>query len=165
MSDAIERVPMERRAIERRSVAPLSSCAMWWRRGSVHRASVGAVVQISSGRGVCTVVVTVDADAEVLDEMLEHARRGVTTYFGECEGFVAGAVHLSADRTRLVQYLQWESEAAYLRCRDDPKWDRLDSTRIFLDHVAAGRAVVDARLYEVLADSGPGNTGAQVPDR
>lgn len=98
-------------------------------------------------------VVTVDAEAEILDDMLEHARRGVTTYFGECEGFVAGALHLSADRTRLVQYLQWESEAAYLRCRDDPRWDRLGSTKRFLDHVTAGRAVVDARPYEVLADS------------
>jgi hypothetical protein len=99
------------------------------------------------------VVVTVDADAEILEDMLAHARLGVTTYFGEYEGFIAGALHLSTDRTRLVQYLQWESEAAYLRCRDDPRWDHLDSTKRFLDHIAAGRALVDARVFEVVADS------------
>ena len=118
------------------------------------RASVGTVVQISSGRGVCTVVVTVDAETEILDDMLEHARLGVATYFGECEGFIAGALHVSADRTRIVQYLQWESEAAYLQCRDDPRWDALGSTRRFHDHITAGRALVDARLFEVLVDSG-----------
>jgi hypothetical protein len=118
------------------------------------------MVQISSNRGVCTVVVTVDADTEILDDMLDHARLGVTTYFGDCEGFIGGALHLSTDRTRLVQYLQWESEAAYLRCRDDPRWDELDSTKKFLEHVTAGRAVIHARLYEVLADSNHPPSGA-----
>jgi hypothetical protein len=97
--------------------------------------------------------VTVDAEAEILEDMLEHARLGVTTYFNEYGGFIAGALHLSADGTRLVQYLQWESEAAYVRCRDDPQWDDLDSAGRFLDHVTAGRALVDAHLFEVVADS------------
>ncbi|NNF53092.1 MAG: hypothetical protein HKN03_01485 [Acidimicrobiales bacterium] len=112
------------------------------------------MVQISSARLFCTVVVTVDAGPEVIDDMLEHARLGITTGFGECEGFIAGALHVSTDRTRLVQYLQWDSEAAYLRCRDDPKWDELGSTKTFMNHIRTGRALVDARLFEVLADSG-----------
>ncbi len=119
------------------------------------RATVETMVQISSGQNVCTVVVTVDAGTEILDDMSEHARLGVTTYFREYEGFIAGSLHLSADRTRLVQYLQWESEADYLRCRDDPRWDEMASTNKFLDHVTAGRALIDVRLYDVLADSGP----------
>ena len=125
-----------------------------WSRSGPRRANVNMVVLISSARLVCTVVVTVDADPEVIDDMLEHARLGITTDFRECEGFIAGALHVSTDRTRLVQYLQWDSEAAYLRCRDDPKWDELDSTKRFLNHISTGRALVDARLFEVLADSG-----------
>ncbi|MGI9624864.1 MAG: hypothetical protein ACR2PK_18690 [Acidimicrobiales bacterium] len=101
----------------------------------------------------CTVVVTVDANVDVLEELLEHAQLGLRR-FPECDGFVSGALHISADRTRMIQYLQWESEAAYINCRDDSRWDEFESTRRFADHISAGRATLDARTYSVVAHSG-----------
>ena len=110
-------------------------------------------MEIGGQRSVCTVVVSVDASIEVIAEMEVHARAGLTL-FGECRGFVGGALHRSDDGTRLVQYLQWENDSHYLACRDDPAWDELDSTRRFMDHVAAGRATVDARSFTVASVTG-----------
>lgn len=99
---------------------------------------------------VCTVVVTVDATPGVLADMARHARAGLEL-FPDCEGFVGGALHLSSDGKRLVQYLQFSSEAEYVSCRDDLRWGELESTAVFAGHVAAGRASVDARTFTVLA--------------
>ena len=108
--------------------------------------------QIEHGLGVCTVIVTLDAEREDMGDLLSHARMGLER-FAEWEGFVAGALHLSQDGTRLVQYLQWASEEVYVRCRDAPVWEHLSSTRRFMAHVDAGRARVDARVFSVLASA------------
>ena len=105
---------------------------------------------IGTGQDVCTVVVTVDAEADVLPDLIAHAAGGLER-FGDCEGFVGGALHVSDDGTRLVQYVQWSSEEAYIACRDDPRWDGLASTELFMAHLAAGRALIDARVYRVVA--------------
>lgn len=101
---------------------------------------------------VCTVIVTVDAPAEVMADLEEHARVGLDE-FHSCESYIAGAVHLSADGTRMVQYSQWTSEEGYTGCRDDPRWDDLPSTGRFMAHVVSGRAEVDARTYTVVESS------------
>ena len=69
--------------------------------------------------------------------------------FPSYEGYVGGALHISADGCRLVQYLQWTSEAAYRACVDNPSWDHLPSTRRFFDAVNSGDAKVDARIFRV----------------
>lgn len=97
----------------------------------------------------CTVVVTADGRPEVMPDLRSHAAAGLDA-FVRYPGFVGGALHVSNDGTRLVQYLQWTDRSAYVAARDDPAWDELESTRVFMDHVAAGRAVVDARVYEVV---------------
>lgn len=102
--------------------------------------------------GVCTVIVTVDADPDVVPELEAHARFGIE-HFSEHPGYVGGALHRSADGRRLVQYLQWESEASYRDCMDDPRWDQLPSAARFLEHVSSGRAVLDARVFSVEAVS------------
>lgn len=95
------------------------------------------------------VIVTVDASPAVMDDLEGHARSGLA-WFAEFAGFVSGALHRSADGSRLVQYLQWSDEASYLRCRDDARWDEMASAQLFMAHVEAGRATVDERSYEVL---------------
>lgn len=101
----------------------------------------------------CTVIVTVDADDSVLPDLVAHARTGLTMS-ADWPGFLGGRLHVSRDGTRLVQQLWWASEEAYIRWRDDPGWDDLASTRAFMSHVAAGRAQVDARVFDVAADIG-----------
>ena len=108
---------------------------------------------IASDRPICTVVVTVDGSPDVLDDLVEHARVGLER-FPDYSGFLGGALHLSENGTRMIQYLQWESEATYVACRDDPRWDDLESTRLFAEHIGAGRAQMDVRLYAVIADAG-----------
>ncbi len=100
-----------------------------------------------------TVIVVVDVDPDRIEPLQAHAARGIDL-FRECAGFVGGALHIDTGRRRLVQYLQWTDEAAYVRCRDDPAWDDLDSTRQFIETVREGRATVDERGYTVVATSG-----------
>lgn len=96
----------------------------------------------------CIVIVTVDAPAELIPRLAEHARLGIRR-FPEWEGYLGGALHLSQDGTRLVQYLSWASETDYRRCIEDPEWDSLPSTREFAETVRSGNAVVDARVFAV----------------
>ena len=101
-------------------------------------------------RNVCAVLVTVDANADVMPALEDHARYGLAR-FPEFDGFISGTLHKSADGTRLVQYLCWRSEADHLACIDDPRWNDLPSTRRFLELVESGEARMDVRVYEVVA--------------
>ncbi len=98
----------------------------------------------------CTVIVTVDAPPNILAEMEPHASEGLAR-FTEFPGFISGALHKSTDGQRLVQYLQWESEADHLACMHDPRWDDLPSTRRFLELVQSGQANMAVHTYDVVA--------------
>lgn len=111
------------------------------------------MVEILRHVDVYTVIVTVDVDGPVPEDVERHARLGIDEHFARFDGFIAGALHVSGDGERLVQYLQWESEGAFVRCRDDPWWDELGSTKKFMEYVNAGGAVVDARGFTVIAES------------
>ena len=69
---------------------------------------------------IYTVIVTVDAECDIIPELETHAREGLAR-FAELDGFVSGALHKSTDGTRLIQYLQWRDEAAHLACMHDPR--------------------------------------------
>ena len=122
------------------------------------------MIRISLRDAPHTVIVTVDAAAEDMTDLLEHARTGLEL-FGGYEGFLGGATHVSEDATRLVQYLQWSSEEAYRACLDDPAWDDVPSTAKFLASVHAGAARMDARAYRVVAVSGGHTRHPDPPDR
>ncbi|RLW69671.1 MAG: hypothetical protein B6D68_01785 [spirochete symbiont of Stewartia floridana] len=107
---------------------------------------------VREASGICTVIVTVDAPAETISEMEFHARDGLVR-FKEYKGFVSGALHKSTDGKRLIQYLQWETEADHLACMNDPRWDDRPSTRRFMEHVESGGAQTDVRVYEVVSSS------------
>lgn len=108
--------------------------------------------RISEDSHICTVIVTVDAEPELLSTLEAHARMGLRRFL-ESSGFLGGALHVSSDGGRLVQYLQWASEAEYLACVNDPVWDDVPSTQSFLEAVDSGRARLDARLYRVITSS------------
>jgi hypothetical protein len=104
--------------------------------------------KITLDDAICTVIVTVDADPELMPALEAHARLGIER-FPEFSGFLGGALHVSEDGGRLVQYLQWGSEVEYLECLNDPQWEQLESTVSFLDTVRAGEASLDARTFRV----------------
>ena len=97
-------------------------------------------------------IVSVDAPRSVLADLVRHAKSGIER-FPAYRGYVGGALHVSEDEERLIQYLQWESEEDYLACLNDPGWDRLDSSRTFLSAVESGRAKMDVRAYSVTVSS------------
>ena len=108
------------------------------------------MLQIGEGQEVFTVIVTVDAAMSAMAALEEHAAFGVR-HFATYPGYLSGALHVSTDGTRLIQYLQWESESTYRACIDDPAWDQLESARLFKESVASGLAKVDARSFRVAA--------------
>lgn len=114
--------------------------------------------RIVEDTGLCTVIVTVDAPPALLEEMVAHARAGIRR-FAEYPGYAGGALHVSDDGGRLIQYLQWRSRSEYEACIEDPAWDDLESTAPFLDAVRSGRAKLDARVYDVVATFEGGAAG------
>lgn len=108
--------------------------------------------EINAASDVVTVIVTVDAAVGVMPVLQEHARIGIDR-FPQYRGFVGGALHVSSDGSRLVQYLQWTSEEDYRACMSDAAWDDLPSARSFSDVVESGEARVDVRLYGVVASA------------
>ena len=109
---------------------------------------------IRDGADHYTVIVTVDAAREVLSELSVHARVGLGR-FPAYPGYVGGALHVSEDGERMVQYLQWRSEEEFRACVDDPVWESLPSTATFLDAVSSGQAHMDLRSFHVVAVSPP----------
>ena len=107
---------------------------------------------IQEGGDICTIIVTVDAAPELLPVLSAHARLGIELFKG-FPGFLGGALHLSEDQSRMVQYLQWASESEYRACIDDPSWDELASTKTFMEAVDSGQAQLDARVFHVEAAS------------
>ncbi len=110
-------------------------------------------MQVDAAGDVCTVIVSVDApDPQVMAELRAHAEFGLRV-FGEHDGYIAGALHLSEDGGRLVQYVQWSSADAYRTCLSDDRWDTVASATRFAEHITAGRATMDVRIYDVVASS------------
>ncbi len=105
---------------------------------------------IRAGVDAYTVVVTVDTEPEFIADLERHARLGLEV-FKDIDGFISGALHKSHDGTRLIQYLQWESESAHLACMTDKRWDELESTRRFMELVHSGRATMVVKSFAVLA--------------
>lgn len=103
-------------------------------------------------REVCVVVVTLDAPLEYMPALLSHASLGIER-FPEYAGFRSGTLHVSLDGTRLIQYLEWDSESEYEQCVSHPGWDDLDSTRRFMETVEHPDVLIDARAYRVLRRS------------
>jgi hypothetical protein len=113
---------------------------------------MGTMPRITRGSTVCTVIVTVDAAPQILADLVVHAQLGIDR-FVDFQGYLGGALHLSEDGGRLVQYLQWASETDYLACINDPVWDELESAKSFLAAVESGAVRLDSRIFEVRAVS------------
>ena len=107
-------------------------------------------MEIDAEGRLCTVVVTVDGDEAAIAEALEHARAGLRA-FAAFDGFVAGATHVSADGTRIVQYLQWRREADHLACMNDPSWAESPSSRRFMEQARNGALSVKVNRCTVAA--------------
>ncbi len=107
-------------------------------------------MKISSGQQVCTVIVTVDGEGDAMMEAQTHAAAGLEE-FAQFDGFVSGATHFSTDGTRIVQYLQWQTQAHHEACMQDPRWGESESSRRFLELVGNGTLTVTVNVFDVVA--------------
>ncbi|MCG8587807.1 MAG: hypothetical protein MJE66_00800 [Proteobacteria bacterium] len=97
-----------------------------------------------------TVIVTVDAEPEIMPRLEAHARFGLDA-FAEFDGYCGGQLHVSLDRRRLVQIVRWRTEGDYLACRDDARWEEVPTTKAFMAAVESPNVVMDVRAYTVVA--------------
>ena len=107
---------------------------------------------IDQSATICTVIVTVDGEAEDLEFVAGHASEGLEQ-FSQFDGFIAGATHISEDGERVIQYLQWESEEAHEACMEDPSWAEDESSQKFMELMESGDITVDVRIYDIVAES------------
>lgn len=86
-------------------------------------------------------VFTVEPErAQALADLLAEA---TDTVMRHREGFRSASIHLSADRTRVVNYAQWDSREAYQRMLSDP------TAREHMSRAAELAAGFDPHLYTV----------------
>lgn len=66
------------------------------------------MVTIESDGKLCTVIVMMHVDPDLIDEKLEHVRQ-IAHEHSKRPGFVSCSFHKSLDNTKIVEYIQWAS--------------------------------------------------------
>ncbi|MEV3900744.1 antibiotic biosynthesis monooxygenase [Mycobacterium sp. NPDC050551] len=89
--------------------------------------------------------------AQALADLLSEA---TDTVMRHRHGFRAANIHISNDRTRVVNYAQWDSEEAYHQMLADP------AAREHMGGAAAIATAFDPHLYTVVHVQGPAGSAA-----
>ena len=105
---------------------------------------------VDSSNSNCTVIVTVEGEVKDIESVLDHASSGLAR-FGEFDGFIAGATHVSDERNRIVQYLQWTNKKAHEDCMNDSSWEQLESSQHFMELMKNGVIKVNVQTFKVVA--------------
>jgi quinol monooxygenase YgiN len=71
--------------------------------------------------GYITIINTYTVAPERAEELLDLVTRGTYDTIRYLPGFVSANLHLSIDRTKLVNYVQWRSREAIAAAGADPK--------------------------------------------
>lgn len=106
-------------------------------------------MNIESTNDYCTVIVTVDGEATDIESVLDHASDGLNL-FEKFNGFISGATHISDDRKRIIQYLQWENKESHEACLADSSWSKLESSKHFIELMETGTIKVIVKTYLVI---------------
>lgn len=70
---------------------------------------------------VFTLINTFTTVPEDAPKIVESLRRFSNESASTMEGFVGASVHVSLDKTRVVNYVQWENETFFKRMFSDPR--------------------------------------------
>lgn len=85
-------------------------------------ASTGAVLTtLDPDSRIVTTINTYTVPPERAEEVLEHLISSANDTVRYVPGFLSFNLHLSLDRTQIVNYGQWESLAAVMAARENPK--------------------------------------------
>lgn len=91
---------------------------------------------------VLTVIVFIDVEPDRAHDFVARVREMITSFTRHQPGFVSSAMHLSEDKTRLLNYSQWQGREAFLAFRAHPEAER---------HIADLEAIairLDAKIME-----------------
>ena len=102
---------------------------------------------IGKDSAVATVMVRFSVQPADVERLLEMSRR-VMPLFAVQPGFVSANLHVSQDRTELVQYLQWLSAADHYACIANQQLQQAGEE--MMDLVMAGRLGMEMHVYEVV---------------
>jgi quinol monooxygenase YgiN len=76
---------------------------------------------ITHGDGRVTMINVFTVRPEESERLIEILADGIRRVTSRQPGFVSATIHASLDRTRVVNYAQWENRAAYERLFRDPQ--------------------------------------------
>ena len=115
------------------------------------------MTMIGKDSAVVTVMVRFSVQPADVERLLEMSRR-VMPLFAAQPGFVSANLHVSQDRTELVQYLQWLSAADHYACLANEQLQQAGEE--MMDLVMAGRLGMEMHVYEVVGTWDAPATGA-----
>ena len=100
---------------------------------------------IVAGDEILTMINTFVCAEVRQNELVEALSRATTDVFVHLDGFISASMHLSLDRTRVVNYAQWRSADDLDRAQVDPK------VQEHLAEIMAIAESADPRLFHVRA--------------
>ncbi len=105
---------------------------------------------------VCTVIVTMNCQPQDQHGLIDAAA-ATEQIFARQPGFVSSTIHRSVDGSKVLQYLQWESQEASDACMMSPDWQSEPAQR-FMELVQQGKATMEPAVYEIVSiQDGPAN--------
>ena len=102
---------------------------------------------IDSKQEQVTVIVDTKFPGESHEKVLEIIQDSLK-YFAKKKGFVSASIHVSREKGRLVNYLQWETFEDHLACANDPDWAK-DCSEL-MNLLESGEIQMDVQVYDVV---------------
>lgn len=103
---------------------------------------------IDKGANLATLINVADVVQGRQDELIAYYQHIADTIMAKAAGCIGNALHRSLDGTRVVNYAQWESEAALRAAQQSPEMQRL--IREKRDFFRS-----DPKFFEIVSLSGP----------
>ena len=102
---------------------------------------------IGKDNELVTVMVRFSVQPADHDRLMEMSQR-IMPLFVLQPGFISANLHVSQDRTELVQYLQWRSAADYYACLANEQLQ--EAGEEMMDLVMSGHLGMDMHVYDVV---------------
>src|SRR5256885_1935534 len=100
--------------------------------------------EITKGAKILTLIITLEVKPQNCDALLGVITRETLDFVRHQPGFISANFHRNADRTRLVNYGQWKSQALYDQARSREQF------KAFSKQVEALAERIDVTAGEVI---------------
>lgn len=105
------------------------------------------VTTIDKDNKLVTVMVRFSVQPADNERLMEMSRR-IMPHFSDQPGFISANLHVSQDRTELVQYLQWRSAADYYACLANEQLQ--EAGEEMMDLVMSGHLGMEMHVYDIV---------------